>query len=93
MPREQLQCPLPDPATLLPCPRLAVAACAALSAVDHAQQLLGRRAAIPPDVYIIGLMGAWHPVLWRCCGGGWGSVLGEALAAGAGREGSWLHVA
>lgn len=55
----------------------AVAACAALAAVDQVQQLRGRPSSVPTDAFILLLMGAWHPVLWRCCGGGWGAVLGE----------------
>ncbi|PRW59135.1 dnaJ-like protein dnj-5-like [Chlorella sorokiniana] len=52
------------------------AACAALRSLDHAQRLRGRPDVVPSDMYIIALMAAWHPLLWCCCGGGWGAVLG-----------------
>lgn len=54
--------------------------CAALRSLDHAQRLRGRPDVVPADLYIIALMAAWHPLLWCCCGGGWGAVLGACCA-------------
>ena len=30
----------------------------------------------------MGLIAAWHPLLWWCCGGRWGALLGELRAVG-----------
>lgn len=75
-------------------PVLAGAGCAALRTADHAQQARGRPDLVPSDVYVVGLIVAWHPLLWWACGGRWGAVLGERLAAvGGGRESGCRRVA
>lgn len=85
--------PLNQPA-LPPIPG-AGAGCAALRTVDHAQQARGRPDLVPADVYVVGLIVAWHPLLWWACGGRWGAVLGEqggGVGWGGGRPAAavWL---
>lgn len=50
--------------------------CGVVSAADYAQQQRGTPAVVPAGVFALGLMAAWHPLLWCACGGGWGAVLG-----------------
>ncbi|PSC75844.1 dnaJ-like protein dnj-5 isoform X3 [Micractinium conductrix] len=94
------------PRVLLWSPSLAVAglwavaggaACAALRTLDHAQRATGRPDVVPQDAYVVGLIAAWHPLLWWCCGGRWGALLGTAgevlpVARLLGRS-VWSHVA
>lgn len=58
-------------------PVCAGAAAGALRSADHLQQLRGRPDVVPPFFFYALIASAWQPLLWWCCGGRWGAVLGE----------------